>query len=122
MQPHQLGRTKTDSTFKTRRMQEFLYVLVAGAALLVVLSLALLRAGITELPQLWTASSERTAFSTETPTGNIVVLNVGVDRCRQLIFSNDTGQLVAPNKPCDNGTASNPIRRFNVIKKSFSNQ
>jgi hypothetical protein len=122
MRPQQLGRTKADSTFKTRRTQEFLYVLVAGAALLVVLSLALLRAGITELPQLSTASSERTAFSAETPTGNIVVLNVGVDRCRQLIFSNDTGQLVAPNKPCDNGTASTPIRRFDAIKKSFSNQ
>jgi hypothetical protein len=116
-------RTKAGSTFNTRRIQQRLYVFIARAALLVVLSLALLRTAITHLSRLSTASSDRTTLSTQTRTGILVVVEVGTDRCRQqLIFSNDTGQLVAPNKPSDNSTTSTPIRHFDVIKKSFSNQ
>src|SRR5216683_146765 len=86
-------RTKTGSTSDAHCIQQRLYILVVGAVLLVVLSLAVLRTAITHLSRLSTASSEGT-LSTQIRTGNLVVFEAGTDRCRQLVFSNDTGQIV----------------------------
>jgi hypothetical protein len=112
-------RTKADSTFRTRRTLERLYIFIAATALLVLVGLTLLATGVTQYSGLLMASPGQGAFSTETRTGRFVI-NPRTDRFQQLIFSNDTGQIVEPSRPCDNASTATPIGRFDAIKRSFS--
>jgi len=87
-----------------------------------------------ELPKflLSRASSEsaNATFGTEGRTANIV-LEGAANRCKQMIFDNDTGRIVESNKPCDKDVTldekgmpipQGTVRRLGAISKSFSKQ
>lgn len=60
----------------------------------------------------------------ERRTGNIV-FELAANRCRQIVFDNDTGHSIETNGPCaemvgnDKGTPMGTVRRLDAISKSF---
>jgi hypothetical protein len=103
---------------------------IASVAILTVFSLLLLAAAATRLPS-WLAEHRASQHAMPSPqaiTGSIVH-HPATDRCRRTVFSNETGRVLAVDKPCESnvkvdekgvpipvGTAG----RLEAISKSFS--
>ena len=136
--PREEGLSPTRPLAKTtfapavRRKSEIRYGLIVGGVLLGVLGAAIWLVLKIGLPSLSTrASHEATipSVSAESRTANIVLEYAG-NRCRQMIFDNDTGQSIERIGPCSEvvrdgkgeAPAQGTIRRLDAISKSFSKQ
>jgi hypothetical protein len=125
--------TKAASALTVRRRRERRYAVMVSLALLAI-GLGLLLAMTTEFPSsiLSRGSSEHAiATSGARMRTATIVLEPIANRCRQVIFDNDTGRSVEINKPCektvildDNGVPipHGTVRRLDAISKSFLKQ
>jgi hypothetical protein len=122
---------KTASKFQVRRRtRERRYGLIVGIILFATLSLGL---SLTmEMPGFNPSRAlpegVSATFGPEGRTANII-LEPAPNRCKQMIFDNDTGRIVESNRPCDKsvilndkGVPMGTVRRLDAIAKSFSGQ
>ena len=108
--------------------QERRRILIVCAGLFVVLGAAILVAMMTNLKSaLLQPLAPRDLFGIEERNGSIV-LKAENNRCRQIAFNNDTGQMKETSKPCydkpvldDKGVPvpAATIRRMDTIRDSF---
>ena len=103
-------------------------IVIVCAGLFVVLGAAILVAMTTDLPSsIVQPLGPRDLFGIEERNGSIV-LKAENNRCRQIAFNNDTGQMKETSKPCydkpvldDKGVPvpAATIRRMDTIRDSF---
>ncbi len=108
--------------------QERRHIVIVCVGLFVVLGAAILVAIMTNLPSsIIQPSGPRDLFGIEERNGSIV-LKAENNRCRQIAFNNDTGQMKETSKPCydkpvldDKGVPvpSATIRRMDSIREGF---
>jgi hypothetical protein len=108
--------------------QERRRIVIVCVGLFVVLGAAILVAIMTNLPSsIIQRSGPRDLFGIEERNGSIV-LKAENNRCRQIAFNNDTGQMKETSKPCydkpvldDKGVPvpSATIRRMDSIREGF---
>lgn len=108
--------------------QERRRIVIVCVGLFVVLGAAILVAIMTNLPSsIIQPSGPRDLFGIEERNGSIV-LKAENNRCRQIAFNNDTGQMKETSKPCydkpvldDKGVPvpSATIRRMDSIREGF---
>ena len=108
--------------------QERRRIVIVCIGLFVVLGAAILVAIMTNLPSsIIQPSGPRDLFGIEERNGSIV-LKAENNRCRQIAFNNDTGQMKETSKPCydkpvldDKGVPvpSATIRRMDSIREGF---
>jgi len=108
--------------------QERRRIVIVCIGLFVVLGAAILVAIMTNLPSsIIQPSGPRDLFGIEERNGSIV-LKAENNRCRQIAFNNDTGQMKETSKPCydkpvldDKGVPvpAATIRRMDSIREGF---
>jgi len=108
--------------------QERRHIVIVCVGLFVVLGAAILVAIMTNLPSsIIQPSGPRDLFGIEERNGSIV-LKAENNRCRQIAFNNDTGQMKETSKPCydkpvldDKGVPvpEATIRRMDSIREGF---
>jgi len=108
--------------------QERRHIVIVCVGLFVVLGAAILVAIMTNLPSsIIQPSGPRDLFGIEERNGSIV-LKAENNRCRQIAFNNDTGQMKETSKPCydkpvvdDKGVPAPAatIRRMDSIREGF---
>jgi hypothetical protein len=108
--------------------QERRRIVIVCVGLFVVLGAAILVAIMTNLPSsIIQPSGPRDLFGIEERNGSIV-LKAENNRCRQIAFNNDTGQMKETSKPCydkpvldDKGVPvpAATIRRMDSIREGF---
>jgi hypothetical protein len=112
------------------RKSEIRFGLIVGSVLLGALGTTIWLVLTIGMPSHSTRPShEATIPPTEPRTANIVLEYAG-NRCRQMIFDNDTGQSMERIGPCPEvvrdgkgeAPAQGTIRRLDAISKSFSKQ
>jgi hypothetical protein len=127
------GAPKTASRASQISALERRRIMIVSAGLFVVLGTAILVALTTTLPS---AIIQRThlgphdTFGIEERNGAIL-LPPANNRCRQIAFNNDTGQMVETSRPCEKkpplDEKSIPVpeatvRRMDSIRQTFSKQ
>ena len=108
--------------------QERRHIVIVCVGLFLVLGAAILVAIMTNLPSsIIQPSGPRDLFGIEERNGSIV-LKAENNRCRQIAFNNDTGQMKETSKPCydkpvldDKGVPvpAATIRRMDSIREGF---
>jgi hypothetical protein len=111
-----------------RQRREYRYGLMVAAGLFVFLAAAV---GLTSAMTGWPVLPGQSVASTAPRTAHIV-FDPATDRCRQILFDNDTGRSSGTMMPCPEVAAtgsgkalpapSGTVRRLDAISKSFSKQ
>jgi len=93
------------------------YIMIAGVALLLLVSLALVR-GIVPLPYM--ARGPQTQSDMDTATGTFRIVDPVTDECRQIVFSNATVKIIETSKSCGREKSAHAGGRLEGIKGRFS--